>query len=498
MRLGAILSYALIFVNLLVGLTYTPFMLRMMGASEYGLYSLAASIISYLTVLDLGLGNAIVRYTAKYRAEGNIQKQEKMFGMFFMLYSFIAVITLMIGGGIIAYSEKLFSGSMSSTEIYRTKIILMLLTFNVAITFPLSIWGSIMSAYERFVFPKLVSIARSILNATVMVVLLLLGYRAIAMVIVITAFNIITLCLNWVYCKKKLKLKLTFGRINWGLLKEITIYSFWIFLNVLMDKAYWSTGQIVLGTNSGTLSISQFAVAVQLLSYYMLMNVAISNMLLPRLTAMVVQCNDTEISNFIIKVSRLQYYLIALILSGFIVFGKQFITIWAGTEYENSYYISLALMFPMTIDILLSSCVKVLQARNQMKYRSIVCLVSAILCVFLQIPLSKFYGALGCALSITIVFLIQIAILSVYYQKKQKIDILKVSHNLTQLSLVPLILVLCFTAFKFLFNTSSIIIFILSVCAFLILYCILQYIFVFNNYEKELSITVFNKIKTQN
>ena len=65
LKAGAALNYVVIILNMLVGLLYTPYMLRMMGQSEYALYSLMASVISYLTVLNLGMGNAIVRYTAK-------------------------------------------------------------------------------------------------------------------------------------------------------------------------------------------------------------------------------------------------------------------------------------------------------------------------------------------------------------------------------------------------------------------------------------------------
>ena len=70
LKAGVALNYALILLNSLVALLYTPYMLRMMGQSEFGLYSLVASVIGYLTILDLGFGNAIVRYTAKFRAEG--------------------------------------------------------------------------------------------------------------------------------------------------------------------------------------------------------------------------------------------------------------------------------------------------------------------------------------------------------------------------------------------------------------------------------------------
>ena len=64
---GVVLSYVSIITNTLVQLLYTPFLTKMLGQSEYGLYSIVASIIGYLTVLDLGFGNAIVDSTAKYR-----------------------------------------------------------------------------------------------------------------------------------------------------------------------------------------------------------------------------------------------------------------------------------------------------------------------------------------------------------------------------------------------------------------------------------------------
>ena len=52
---GVVLSYVSIILNTLIQLLYTPLLIRMLGQSEYGLYSLVSSIIGYLTVLDLGL-----------------------------------------------------------------------------------------------------------------------------------------------------------------------------------------------------------------------------------------------------------------------------------------------------------------------------------------------------------------------------------------------------------------------------------------------------------
>ena len=97
LKAGAALSYVIIGLNSVIGLLYTPFMLRIMGQSEYGLYALAASVIAYLTVLDLGFGNAVIRYTAKFHAEGRIREQQEMFGMFLVLYGVISVIAFSLG-----------------------------------------------------------------------------------------------------------------------------------------------------------------------------------------------------------------------------------------------------------------------------------------------------------------------------------------------------------------------------------------------------------------
>ena len=97
---GVILSYVSIIASTLVQLLYTPFLTKMLGQSEYGLYSLIASIIGYLTVLDLGFGNAIIVYTAKYRANNEYEKEKKMQGMFKVIFCILIRITMGdMGGG---------------------------------------------------------------------------------------------------------------------------------------------------------------------------------------------------------------------------------------------------------------------------------------------------------------------------------------------------------------------------------------------------------------
>ena len=73
-KLGAVLSYASIAINILSGLLYTPWMINQIGQNDYGLYTLANSVITLLMV-DFGLSSATARYLSKYNAEGKKEEQ---------------------------------------------------------------------------------------------------------------------------------------------------------------------------------------------------------------------------------------------------------------------------------------------------------------------------------------------------------------------------------------------------------------------------------------
>lgn len=193
---GIVLNYIIIVLNILLGLLYTPYMLRMLGQNEYGLYSLVASIIAYLTLLDFGFGSAIVRYTAKFINENKQKEQWELNGMFLSVYSIIGV--LAIGLGLLLYYniDWLFESKMTEDDLNQARVMIILLILNLALTFPLSIFGSIITAYQDFIFQRVLNIIRLLLSTGVIVVLLYFGYKAVAMVVVQTLFNISILLIN--------------------------------------------------------------------------------------------------------------------------------------------------------------------------------------------------------------------------------------------------------------------------------------------------------------
>ena len=94
---GVVLSYLNLFIGNIIPFFYTPLMLSILGQGEYGIYTLANTVVGYLSLLSFGMGSAVVRYLTKYKALGDYEKERKMFGLFTFLYSVLAVIVLVLG-----------------------------------------------------------------------------------------------------------------------------------------------------------------------------------------------------------------------------------------------------------------------------------------------------------------------------------------------------------------------------------------------------------------
>lgn len=488
LKKGAFLSYLSIFITIIVALIYTPIVIRLLGQAEYGLYSLIGSIAAYLSIMDLGLGNAVVRYNARNRAIGDKRAEARLNGVFLLFYSVLGILTVLIG--IILYNsiEDIFGNSLTLLEIEKAQLMILILVLNFAFSFPLAIFNSIMQAYERFVVLKVFVIVRTLLTPLVTLPLLLMGYASVTMVLITSIVNIACLLFNVYYCFKYLKISLNFGKIDFSLLKEIIIYSMFIFLGIVVDQINWNTGQLILGVFSGTAAVAVFAIAIQFIRIYLLFSTSISGLLLPRISIMVANnASSEELTAIMIKFGRIQYVIMGFLLSGFFLYGKEFIGLWAGSEYIKSYYMILIIMIPITIPLIQNTGLSILQAKNLMGFRSLVLIVIGLINVLISIPLAILYEGIGVAMGTGISYLIgNIIIMNIYYHKKININIPLFWNNIIMMSIPMLAALSIGYGINYLLTTNSILHLFIKICLFTILYLLLMWFFGFNGYERNL------------
>lgn len=497
-KIGAIMSYASVIINTLVTLIFTPFLIRSIGQSEYGLYSLVSSIIGYLTVLDLGFGDAIIVYTSKYHSQQKFDEEKKLHGMFKVIYTIIGIIAAVLGIILYFNVDLIFGQTMSSMELQKAKIMMLILSFNLFIAFSFSIYSAIVSAYEKFVFQKILSLLSTVLKPLIMIPLLILGFKSISLVLVITALNVLSSISNYIFCKKRLRINVKSEKFDKKLFKEIFSYSFFIFLNVIVQKVNYSVDHFVLGAVSGTIAVSIYSVAGQFSNLFRNIASSCSNVMLPKISKMISRdASDEELSNEFIKLGRLQWYVIFLILSGFIIFGKQFILFWVGDSYNTSYYIALILLIPESFVLVQNIGVYIMQIKKKHKFKAIAATITAILNLIISIPLAKMYGGIGSAIGTCLALIIcNLIIINIYYQKKVGLNILKFWKNILLISLPNTILfLLTYFAISKYFSSMNIKYMVIFILLYSVLYFIISVNIAFNDYEKNLISAILNKFK---
>ena len=493
---GAILSYISIITNTLIQLIYTPFLVHYLGKSEYGLYSLVASIIGYLTIFDLGFGNAIIVFGSKFKAENKTEEEKKLLGMFNLVFKIIGIIMALSGIILLLFSKLMFSNTMTSVELNKMKIMLVILSFNLMITFAFNIYNSIIVINERFSFQKIVSIICSVLRPLLMIPLLFLGFKSISLCIVITMINILNILMNVYYSKVKLGVSVKYSGFDKKIFKVIIGYSVWIFICTIVDKINWSVDNFILGASVGTTAVAIYSIAATINQLFINLSTALSSVFLPKISKLVAKnVDDQVLTEEFIKVGRMQYYIIFLMCSGLILFGKTFINLWAGKGYSQSYYVALFLIIPVCVPLIQNLGLSIMQAKNKYKFKAISTLIMSIINIIISIFLARKYGAVGAAIGTAISLVVcNTIITNIYYYKKINIDVFKFWFNIAKISLpfiFPVAFIIIFNKFVIL---SGYIYLAVNVILYTLIYSIFVYTLSMNKYEKNIIKGIFSKI----
>lgn len=495
LKIGSLLSILSIILGSLIQILYTPMYMKYLGTSDYGINSLVQSIMGYIGILNLGLGSAIVRYTIRYRTEGKIEEEKSLNGMFLTIFFIIMGISILIGIYLYFMIPTLFTEKFTSTELIKTQKVFIIMMISTTISFPVSVFSTNIVSRQKFIYQKGLSLLKMIATPIAGAILMMKGFGLLTVVISIVILNLITYIFD-VFYALKLGMRVKFRNFDINILKDISKYSFYIFLNIIIDRIYWGTDRIIIGKYIGTSAVGIYAIASIFNQVYMNLSTAISGVLFPKINILVVENRLKELSDLFIKVGRIQYILLGLISSGFIAFGKEFIYLWLGDGYSEVYTISLWIMIPFTVPLIQNTGIAIMQARNLHQFRAITYFFIAILNVVNSIQLVKIYGALGCAIATGITFILgQIIAMNIYYHKRINIDIILFWKNIFKMTIpIGIVFVLGILMNKFIVS-YSLKTFIFKGSVYTLFYSILMYYLGMNIEEKNEVKRIFRKFK---
>lgn len=436
-KAGAAISYLALFLNIAIGLVYTPWMIRSIGKADYGLFTLAMSVI-HLFVFDFGLGSAVTRYVSKFLAEGRQDKVDQLLGVVSKLY-LIGDCIILIGLVIVYFLLPNIYQGLTPEEMEKFKTIYVIASLFCLISFPFIPLNGVLTSYEKFVPLKLCDLSHKIIIVVLMTACLLLGYGLFALVIVNSLAGIIIILfklkvLGWPRIKA----------IQWRIwdkqmIRSILGFSVWVTITLLAQRCIFNIAPSILAFYATSAVITILGLAICLEGYTYSFASAINGMFLPRVSRMIQSGQREDILNLMIRVGRIQILIIGLVCVGFITVGRSFIKAWLGDGFEDVYICALMLILPSFLHLPQEIGNTTLHAENKVKLQAIVFVCMAVLNIALGFPLTKFFGVKGLCFSIMIAYFFRTISMDVIFYKHLNINIFRFFKD-SFLKMLPFIL----------------------------------------------------------
>ena len=420
--LGAAVSYLAIAFNILSGLIYTPWMIRMIGDDQYALYTLALSIIN-LFLLDFGIGGAVTKYLSNYYAREQYREAASFMGI---VYKVFFVISCLIATGLGIYYcliDVVYVRLLPEEVRVLKRLFLIVATYSV-LSFPFITFNGVLLANEEFIALKLCNLGQKVLNVLLIVWLLLAGGNVYALVLVNAISNAMFLLIKYIIIKKRTSQNVSLAYWDAGIAKSLFGYSTWTTVMGLAQRCIFNIMPTIIVALMGTTEVTVFSLASTLEGYVYVFSDAINGMFMPQISRIIVGENVEEnITKLMSKVGQYHIWTLGLIFVGFLVLGDSFVDNWLGEGYWGVYFCTAILIFPSLIEIPQQVANTTLLAKDVVKQQALVYSGMAVLNILLSFLIIPVMGIIGASIAICISYLFRAVGLNILYRKYLKIDL---------------------------------------------------------------------------
>lgn len=489
-------SYITMLLNTLSSLFLTGILLRIMGDDEYGLYQMVYSVASYVMILDMGIATVMIRYVSEYRAKGDKEGEANIAGIVAVIAAAAAVIITIVCLIVRAKIGTIYK-SLTPDEVSVSKSLISIIAIQFVSTIYWDYIGGAIKANERFTFTSVIDSVSIILAffLTFLFAKLGMGCRGIALA------NLIVILFKNLIGSFALfgKLDFTIKLRKWdsvllkpiaGLMLAMLIQSIVGYVNTYVDKT-------LLGMYCTKRDVTIYSLAATILTMFNTIPGVISGLFQPNVVKMVVnKSTPSQLTDLVIRVGRWQFMVLGAVAGAFMLFGRHFVTLWAGKEYAMTVWIIVMVILPPNIVPLIQTvCISILNAYDKRMARSLILASMTGFNIVLSIIMIKRFGALGAPIGTAVSYIIGNCIaLNIYYAKKIKLEVKRMFASILKNTWMPFISSVIVCIPFLMIKKITVLSFLIECAVFCIIYAGLAFHFGMNDDEKSIAVGFVKRI----
>lgn len=395
---NAVASYIGQFVTIITGLLLTPFVIRTLGETQYGIWTLAGSLLAYLILFDFGLANALAKYTGEYVARNDQDTVNRLSSTLLIIFTVVGVLAF---GVAVWLSFNFTHFFVVPLGYYRSvRFVILLLGANFAVGLPLSIFNALTVGYQRYDILNAISSLGLILNAGLTVLVLLMGWDLIGLAAVTLLITILKPLFLWLAISRWVtqSFALRISLFDKGLSKALTSYSVFMFIIFACRQIESSSSSIIVGHFVSVEEVTVYAVGVKLSGFLANSLMPMTMIFFPAFSELSASPERSQLRELFVEGVRVTVSLGGPMTGFLIILSRPLISMWVGSEFADSAPVAIILILQTFLYQQLVIVGSLLQGIGRLRFFTILHVLVVTFGILFSVTFVREWGPLAVAL----------------------------------------------------------------------------------------------------
>jgi O-antigen/teichoic acid export membrane protein len=395
------------FLAILVSMVSVPLTIGYLGGERYGAWVTIASVLTFLSVTDLGLAASLTNALGKAQAQNAREVAQRYVSSALLVLSSIAFVILIVGNALAPrIATFLFPNLQSSVA--RAEIVpaVMMALSIFALNLPLLVSARVLAAHQESALANLWNMAGSLGNLAALLAVIWFRGGLPWLVFGCVGFGLVAnmTCAAWLFGFHKPWLRPKLASVDLVIVKNLFSDGWKFFVIGIGWMVNWQTDNMVIAHFLGAAQVTPYAVTFSLFAIGTGLQTLAYPSLWPAYTEAFAQGDYAWIRQTLRSNFKFSFFSTIAIVGVLTIVGSEIIRLWAGAVAVPpfSVIIWMALWRLMLSTLLVGSCL--LNATGHLKGMTIYGTITAVLNLTLSILLAKLYGITGVIAATVIAF----------------------------------------------------------------------------------------------
>jgi O-antigen/teichoic acid export membrane protein len=394
---GSLANYAGRIVGTGTWFFITPFVLHHLGQTGFGLWVLAAALIGYGSLVELGITGAVTKYVAEFRAQDQTATLEALLGTALVLYALLGLIVGVLTLLLIPLADGLLGAAGLDAATGRAYVVLVGLT--IAVTIPCLLSQAVLSGLHRYDLVSLGATLGALFSAAATVLALLAGAGLLGAVAINLLTTLVVQAINqWNLQRCAPQLRIDWRHASRPMARHVAGYSWSILVGRVAKRLKSRTDEIEVAAFMPLSAVAPYALAHRLSELAQTLADQFLRVLLPVASELDAEADTARLRQLYLTSSRLALAILVPLGCSVILLGRPMLTVWVGGEYADASYLVTLLTLAVLVETSQWPAVTVLQGMARHRPVMLVALGSAVANLLLSIVLVRSLGLAGVAL----------------------------------------------------------------------------------------------------